>query len=133
MHNLFIASDVELAKISPMGLRKEVINDTLTPCTIMLVNHLQDRPFRCPLRVLMDSGSRCSVIKRSSLPIGTKPVRFLVQLSVLPAVAKSLKKWPWKTWFFRSLVALCVSTIAFVVTLWIIMIFLMTLFWDATF
>jgi len=49
-----------------------MIDDALTPCTIMLVNRLQDQPFRRPLRVLMDSGSRCSVIKWSSLPIGTK-------------------------------------------------------------
>ena len=67
MHNLFIASDVEVAKIPLTGLHKKVIDDTLTPCTIMLVNHLQDRPFRRPLRVLMDSGSRCSVIKWSNI------------------------------------------------------------------
>ena len=42
MHNLFIASDVEVAKISPMGLHKKMIDDALTPCTIMLVNRLQD-------------------------------------------------------------------------------------------
>ena len=72
MHDLFIASDVAVAKISPTGLHKKMIDDALTPCTIMLVNRLQDQPFRRPLRVLMDSGSRCSVIKWSSLPIGTK-------------------------------------------------------------
>ena len=49
-----------------------MIEDALTPCAIMLVNRLQDQPFRRPLRVLMDSGSRCSVIKWSSLLIGTK-------------------------------------------------------------
>ena len=49
-----------------------LLNNILSPCTILLVNKIQGQAFNRPLRVLLDSGLDCSHIQKRVLPPGVE-------------------------------------------------------------
>ena len=63
LHDLYHESS-SVAKVTSLHQFSSIIDSTLSPCTMLLVNKIQGKAFNRPRKILFDSGSDCSHIQK---------------------------------------------------------------------
>ena len=62
LHDLYHEGS-SVAKVTSLHQFSSIIDSTLSPCTMLLVNKIQGQAFNRPLKIFFDSGSDCSHIQ----------------------------------------------------------------------